>query len=65
MKSVTWLFFLLLFFSQPVFSQDGEERYVPETDPMVLEKLEQWQDLIEYQEDAVISSLQMGFAGSA
>jgi len=45
MKSVTWLFFLLLFFSQPVFSQDGEERYVPETDPMVLEKLEQWQDL--------------------
>ncbi len=26
-------------------AQHGEERYVPETDPLVLEKLEEWQDL--------------------
>ena len=28
-----------------VVAQHYEERYVPETDPQVLEKLEQWQDL--------------------
>jgi alpha-L-fucosidase len=26
-------------------AQNGEERYVPETDPLVLKKLEEWQDL--------------------
>jgi alpha-L-fucosidase len=29
----------------PVSAQDGENRYVPETDPLVLKKLEEWQDL--------------------
>jgi len=29
----------------PLSSQEGEERYVPETDPLVLEKLDQWQDM--------------------
>ncbi len=28
-----------------VSAQDGETRYVPETDPLVLKKLEEWQDL--------------------
>ena len=28
-----------------VSGQDGENRYVPETDPLVLRKLEEWQDL--------------------
>ncbi len=28
-----------------VSAQHGEDRYVPETDPLVLEKLEEWQDL--------------------
>jgi len=38
-------FILTLFvFSIAAFSQD-DERYVPETDPLVLEKLEKWQDL--------------------
>ncbi len=45
MKTVIKLFFLLLFVSQPLYSQEGEERYVPESDPLVLKKLEQWQDL--------------------
>ena len=31
--------------SGPVSAQDGESRYVPETDPLVLKKLEEWQDL--------------------
>ncbi len=31
--------------SAPLMAQEGEERYVPETDPLVLQKLEQWQDL--------------------
>ena len=29
----------------PLAAQEHEERYVPETDPLVLQKLEQWQDL--------------------
>jgi alpha-L-fucosidase len=29
----------------PLAAQDHEERYVPETDPLALQKLEQWQDL--------------------
>lgn len=31
--------------STSAFSQHHSDRYVPETDPLVLEKLEQWQDL--------------------
>ena len=42
----TFLFFLMVGFSmlnaQAVYE---DERYVPETDPLVLEKLEEWQDL--------------------
>jgi len=39
------LFFLVL--TIPIFSQaiHEDERYVPETDPLVLEKLDQWQDI--------------------
>ena len=29
----------------PMAAQDHDERYVPETDPLVLQKLEEWQDL--------------------
>ena len=29
----------------PLAAQDHDERYVPETDPLVLQKLEEWQDL--------------------
>ncbi len=29
----------------PLAAQDHDERYVPETDPLVLQKLEDWQDL--------------------
>ena len=41
------LLILLFLPAMQVFSQvlHDEERYVPETDPLVLEKLEQWQDL--------------------
>jgi len=38
------LTFLLIAHSILVFSQE-DERYVPEADPLVLQKLEQWQDL--------------------
>ena len=41
--------YILLFLMLPgltwVYSQEPEERYVPETDTLVLRKLEQWQDL--------------------
>ena len=37
-------YILILLFSNPGFAQE-DERYVPETDPLVLQKLEQWQDL--------------------
>jgi alpha-L-fucosidase len=43
MKSI-YLLFLSFFMVLPAFSQE-DERYVPETDPLVLQKLEQWQDL--------------------
>lgn len=36
---------LILFVATFVFSAEHSQRYVPETDPLVLEKLEQWQDL--------------------
>jgi alpha-L-fucosidase len=46
MKTITTTLFLLLIISQPVlYSQETEGRYVPEKDPLVLEKLEKWQDL--------------------
>jgi alpha-L-fucosidase len=37
--------FLIIVSQLSVFSQEPEGRYVPETDPLVLEKLEKWQDL--------------------
>jgi alpha-L-fucosidase len=43
MKSI-YLVFLALVFVIPAFSQE-DERYVPETDPLVLQKLEQWKDM--------------------
>lgn len=39
------LFLLLIISQQELCSQESEGRYVPETDPLVLEKLEKWQDL--------------------
>jgi alpha-L-fucosidase len=46
MKTNTSILLLLLIISQQkIFSQETEGRYVPETDPLVLEKLEKWQDL--------------------
>ncbi len=40
------LLFLLCFSSTNIIKAQGEEeRYVPETDPLVLQKLEEWQDL--------------------
>ncbi len=41
-KLISILALSVLFFS--AYSQE-DERYVPETDPLVLEKLEKWQDL--------------------
>ena len=32
-------------FAGPLVAQDHDERYVPETDPLVLRKLEEWQDM--------------------
>ena len=46
MKKLCFSLIILLnsytLFSQAIYE---DERYVPETDPLVLEKLEQWQDL--------------------
>ena len=39
------LFLVTLLCAEVLLAQHEEERYVPETDPLVLEKLEQWQDL--------------------
>ena len=44
MKRILISFSLLIAVIAVVFSQE-DEKYVPETDPMVLEKLEEWQDL--------------------
>jgi alpha-L-fucosidase len=45
MKTILKVVSFLLIISQPkVFCQE-DNRYVPETDPLVLAKLEQWQDL--------------------
>jgi alpha-L-fucosidase len=43
MKST--VFILLLFLIIPAAYSQEDNRYVPETDPLVLEKLEKWQDL--------------------
>lgn len=42
-----WLAVILGFVCQVITAQAiyEDERYVPETDPLVLEKLEEWQDL--------------------
>jgi alpha-L-fucosidase len=45
MKSFYSSLALLLIFSQLMVSAQEDERYVPETDPLVIEKLEKWQDL--------------------
>jgi len=39
------LLLLITGLMSPLAAQEHEERYVPETDPLVLQKLEQWQDL--------------------
>jgi len=41
----SFLLFLLLCQAGNHYCQETASRYVPETDPLVLEKLEQWQDL--------------------
>jgi alpha-L-fucosidase len=46
MKSISVTLSLLLIVSLSIaFAQETDSRYVPETDPLVLEKLEKWQDL--------------------
>ncbi len=40
----TILIFLALTFTVCLVAQEHEQKYFPETDPLVLEKLEQWQD---------------------
>ncbi len=41
----TFIALMTVFYAYTGVAQHAEERYVPETDPQVLEKLEQWQDL--------------------
>ena len=36
---------LALLTAAPLVAQDHDERYVPETDPLVLQKLEEWKDM--------------------
>ena len=47
MQKSIFLSFILFFTGVPdyVFSQHGEDRYVPDPDPLLQEKLEKWQDL--------------------
>jgi alpha-L-fucosidase len=45
MKSVLLISILFLFISIPFTFSQEDEKYVPETDPLVLDKLEKWQDL--------------------
>lgn len=45
MKKATLIAVLLMTFAGVLFAQPEEERYVPETDPLVLQKLSQWQDM--------------------
>ena len=44
-KLSTFLFVVIMTSQLHLFSQESEGRYVPETDPLVLQKLEKWQDL--------------------
>ena len=39
------IFLLACLLTTAAFSQHELDRYVPETDPLVLEKLEEWQGL--------------------
>ncbi len=45
MKKLILLLFTVLFISNNLSAQHESQKYVPETDPLVLEKLEQWQDM--------------------
>jgi alpha-L-fucosidase len=45
MKPFSIALFILIFALLPAVYAQEDERYVPETDPLVLEKLEKWQDL--------------------
>jgi len=45
MKSFSITLILLIFGFLPMLYSQEDERYVPETHPLVLEKLEKWQDL--------------------
>ena len=45
MKTILKLLFLFLFISQPKLYSQEDTRYIPDTDPLVLAKLEKWQDL--------------------
>ncbi|MBC8185287.1 alpha-L-fucosidase [candidate division KSB1 bacterium] len=45
MKRIAMLFFVTIMLHGLLFAQHHETDYVPETDPLVLKKLEQWQGL--------------------
>ena len=45
MRTVALLFAALLVTAAPASTQREDERYVPETDPLVLKNLAHWQDL--------------------
>ena len=45
MKNILFILFTTLFVSLPAIYSQEDEKYVPETDPIVLEKIEKWQDL--------------------
>ena len=45
MKKAGLIAVLLISLTGVLFAQTEEERYVPETDPLVLQKLSQWQDM--------------------
>ena len=45
MKPISITLFLSFFTLIPIIYSQEDEKYVPETDPLVLEKLEKWQDL--------------------
>ncbi len=44
-KVITFLTLLLLMGAFSIAHSEESDRYVPETDPLALEKLDQWQDL--------------------
>ena len=54
------LVFCFLFRLLPILAQEGEKTYFPETDPLVQQKLEQWQDLEIRPADALGSLQSMG-----